>query len=136
MLARREHGAHELRGKLVQRGCAPQLADAIVNDLENAGSVSDCRFVEAFVNARRGRGYGPLRIRRELALRGVPAEEIDAGLGAREAVWDELARAVRARRFGQAIPRDFPVRARQMRFLQQRGFSSDQIARVFNVKAG
>lgn len=132
MLARREHGARELRGKLVQRGCAPQLADAIVADLENAGSVSDSRFVEAFVNARRSRGYGPLRIRRELELRGVSEEEIDAGLDAREPVWDELARAVRARRFGLAVPRDFPVRARQMRFLQQRGFSSDQIARAFD----
>lgn len=132
MLARREHGARELRGKLVQRGCAPQVADAIVADLENAGSVSDRRFVEAFVNARRGRGYGPLRIRRELDLRGVSEEEIDAGLDAREPVWDELARAVRARRFGQAVPRDFPDRARQMRFLQQRGFSSDQIARALD----
>jgi regulatory protein len=132
MLARREHGASELRGKLIQRGCEPRLAEAVVQDLSGSGSVSDGRFVEAFVAARRGRGYGPVRIRRELELRGVPEEEIDAGLNIREAGWDELARTVRARRFGPAVPRDFPIRARQMRFLQQRGFSSDQIARAFD----
>jgi regulatory protein len=38
---------------------------------------------------------------------------------------------VREKRFGTALPADFRERNRQMRFLQQRGFTPGQIARLF-----
>lgn len=133
MLARREHGASELCGKLVRRGCDARLAQAVVGDLAESGALSDARFVEAFVHARRARGVGPLRILRELSIRGVPEDAIQNGLDPRDDAWTTLARDVRARRFGAGRPAGFPARARQMRFLQQRGFSADQIARAFDT---
>ena len=41
--------------------------------------------------------------------------------------WFELAREVRIRKFGNAMPAEFPEKARQMRFLQFRGFESEQV---------
>ncbi|MBT8092507.1 MAG: RecX family transcriptional regulator, partial [Gammaproteobacteria bacterium] len=41
--------------------------------------------------------------------------------------WTEMAREIRARKFGRARPADFKDKARQMRFLQYRGFESEQI---------
>ena len=37
------------------------------------------------------------------------------------------ARQTRERKFGAELPRDFKEKARQMRFLQYRGFEQDQI---------
>jgi len=39
---------------------------------------------------------------------------------------------VRSKRFGDAMPEDFKERARQARFLQYRGFTSEQIREVLN----
>jgi regulatory protein len=47
--------------------------------------------------------------------------------------WHELARAVRAKRFGAARPRDYKERARQARFLQYRGFDAAQIRSALEV---
>ena len=46
--------------------------------------------------------------------------------------WLERAREVREKKFGRESPRDFKERSRQMRFLQQRGFTSEQIRGAFN----
>ena len=42
-----------------------------------------------------------------------------------------LFREVREKKFGTAMPADFKERNRQMRFLQQRGFTHEQIYSVF-----
>jgi regulatory protein len=79
------------------------------------------------------RGQGPVRIRAELAQRGIDDEEAarllrDAGVD-----WIESARAARRKRFGPARPVDYKERARQARFLQQRGFDSGQIGSAIEV---
>jgi len=57
----------------------------------------------------------------------VEPEAIDAALAAAEVNWSESARATRRHRFGAAVPADLRERAKQARFLQYRGFSSEQI---------
>jgi regulatory protein len=68
-----------------------------------------------------------VRIRAELAQRGIDAPGAAAALVAEEVDWFEAARAARRKRFGADLPRDFKERARQARFLQYRGFDSRQI---------
>ena len=48
-----------------------------------------------------------------------------------ELQWQELVRQVREKKFGASQPQDYKERARQTRFLQQRGFTTDQISQVF-----
>jgi regulatory protein len=47
--------------------------------------------------------------------------------------WVESAGRQRSKRFGHQLPGDYRARTKQMRFLQQRGFTSDQIRAVFAV---
>ncbi len=122
LLARREHSVCELRAKLARRGQDGGAVDAVLAELVAEGLLSDARFAEAYVRARVDRGYGPLRIRAELAERGVAEPLVQAALAAAEVDWAALAARVRQRRFGAAPPRDWPERARQMRFLQGRGY--------------
>lgn len=126
LLARREHSVQELRAKLTARGVASALMDEVIDGLTREGLLDERRFVEAFVSSRVERGHGPLKIEAELRARGIrdglPAQGID---------WVSLARGVRVKRFGADYPGDYRERARQMRFLQQRGFDAGQIDAVF-----
>ncbi|MBE0509919.1 MAG: recombination regulator RecX [Gammaproteobacteria bacterium] len=127
LLSRREHGCQELYHKLCLKGHAPALCDAVLRELQAEGLLSDQRYAEAYVRMRANRGYGPERIRMELKEKGISSTLIQAELQQAESDWFALAREVRIKRFGELLPKDFRERAKQMRFLQYRGFSNDQI---------
>lgn len=127
LLARREHSRAELVRKLGERGVPRELVDPVLDSLAARRLQSDQRYAEALVTSRAGRGQGPLRIRRELAERGVAGPLIEAALEEAGQDWSELARATRRRRFGVDPPAEWNERVRQSRFLEYRGFSSEQI---------
>jgi regulatory protein len=131
-LARREHSEQELARKLSARGYAEDTVAETLAALVADRLLSNARFAEAFVHSRIQRGSGPQKIRAELRERGISDDLIDSSLDARADSWRELAREVRAKRFGSTRPADFRERSRQMRFLQQRGFSAGQIRDVFS----
>ena len=100
--------------------------DALLDELASSGAASDARFVETRVRARAAR-QGNLRIVQELARHGL---QLSAG-EAQNLKASEYARAkqVWLRKFG-APASDAAGRARQMRFLAARGFSSDVVRRL------
>lgn len=131
-LARREHSDFELREKLRKRfgSEVDTLAGPVLERLKEQGLQSDERFAEAYATAKERQGKGPLRIAQELRQKGVSDSLVDACLDESDERWWSLAADVRAKRFGDkpiASPRE---KARQMRFLQYRGFSHEQISRA------
>jgi regulatory protein len=130
LLARREHSTRELTTKLTARGYEQQTVAAVIAALTEHNLLSETRFVDEFVASRMRRGSGPVKIREELRSRGVAESLVDAALDAAQAAWLGNAEVVRRKRFGIQLPRDYSERARQARFLQQRGFSAEQIRQV------
>ena len=126
-LARREHGRVELRKKLIKFGFDADISDDAIERLVDDGLQSDQRFTEAFIQSRINQGKGPTRIRADLSQRGVSDSVIEDGLYEAAQDWRALARDVRVKKFGAQQPKDFKEKARQMRFLQYRGFEHDQI---------
>lgn len=134
LLARREHAVGELQRKLRAYVDGPAkgknldagVIDAVLERLQNDGLVSDERFTEAFVRYRRNHGYGPQRIQSELRERGVNEKIVSIYLDFGDPQWFDRALTVRSKRFGQKKPKEFKERARQARFLQYRGFTTDQ----------
>jgi len=139
ILSQREHSRSELRRKLLVHARAAQAegepesapepieeVEAVLDWLQANRYLSEERFVESRVHARASR-FGNLRIRRELAQHGV-ALTADAAQQLKDS---EAARArdVWSRKFGQ-VAADTAERARQVRFLAGRGFSSEVIRRV------
>ena len=112
---------------MLQRGCAQQDATNIVAALVAEGLVSDERYVEALLHVRRVRGYGPLYIRRELQEKGIDRALIERWLDAGSHEWNEDAKRVNKKKFGGKQPASLAERAKRTRFLQQRGFTHDQI---------
>jgi regulatory protein len=131
-LARREYGQTELIKKLADKGYERSVAEGAVNKLTEDGLQSDQRFAGAFVQSRINQGKGPVRIRLDLAQRGVGDAAIELAIEDASANWFELARDVRLRKFGTGKPSDFKAKAKQMRFLQYRGFEQDHVQAAFN----
>lgn len=127
LLAAREHSLFEMKQKLVAKGLPSEVVENLLAELVQDGLQSDSRFAEAFVRSRAGKGQGPERIRMELQQRGVASELISQAFAESEADWFTLAAEVRARKFGQSLPVDWKEKAKQGRFLQYRGFSSEQV---------
>lgn len=138
LLARREHSRAELVLKLTQRGIARADIECALDRLQAMDALNETRFAEQFTRLRWRQGYGPARIRSDLTARGVDAAIIAAQLAGEEA--DDArglarAEAARRRRFGEAVPNAYAERARQARFLERRGYSAAQIARVLRGEA-
>ncbi|HEB57459.1 MAG TPA: regulatory protein RecX [Gammaproteobacteria bacterium] len=131
-LARREHSRRELEQKLAARDFDKNEISDALDRLVADGLLSDARFAESFVNARIQRGKGPVKIQIELKQRGVDDALISQYLNTQEANWYEQARRVRCKRFGEVLPSEYQQRMRQARFLQQRGFTHEQISRALN----
>ena len=134
LLARREHSAQELAIKLEARGYAADEVAETLAALAAKSLLSDERFCETYVHHRIARGYGPLRIRHELAQRGVAAQLIEQALEQADVDWPQHLAGVRVAKFGGRMPAGFPEQARQGRFLQQRGFSTEDIRRLFRSR--
>ena len=126
-LARREHGRAELLTKLSNFGFDADAADDAVAQLVEDNLQSDARFVDAFISSRINQGKGPVKIRADLRERGIASAVVENGLEDAEQDWYALAIEVRQKKFTSEQPADFNEKARQMRFLQSRGFETDQI---------
>ncbi|MCQ4312108.1 recombination regulator RecX [Pseudomonas stutzeri] len=130
LLARREHGRIELSRKLRSRGAPAELIEPVLDRLSDEGLLSEARYLESFVRMRGNAGYGPLRIREELAQRGLVRENIEQALRDSGFDWGEQLRAVWMRKFSGEVPGDQRERARQGRFLSSRGYPLDMIGRL------
>src|SRR5690554_3917873 len=86
LLARREHGYVELARKLRQRGAEAEMIDVELQRLADDGLLSEERYVESYIRSRANAGRGPMRIREELAQRGLARELVERALA--EAVID------------------------------------------------
>lgn len=138
-LARREYSRTELAAKLRPfaeveddfEQLQPVDLDALLDDLVTSGYLSDERAATQLLHARRRR-FGTQRITHEMRQKGIPEELIEDVLPELKESELETAREVWQRKFGSHIhdPHDAKERARQMRFLQSRGFSLDVIFKV------
>ncbi len=124
-LSAREHSRLELARKLMRHAQEGDDVEALLDWLEAGKFLSDARFSESLIHRRAAR-FGNQKIFAELQSHGIDADNLatlKTHLREDEA---NRAREVWRRKFGQP-PADAAERAKQMRFLQQRGFSADAI---------
>jgi len=127
LLARREHSRLELVRKLQARVEDRTLLDTALDRLIDDKLLDDERFCEAFVRMRANGGYGPVRVRSELKEKGVSDELAAQYMALHESDWFEQVHVVFEKKYGLNPEVDAKSRARQQRFLAQRGYSFEQI---------
>ena len=128
-LARREYSRVELRARLLPHAQEEDDVEAVLDDLAQRNWLSDERAAEQMVNQRRSR-FGTQRIAHELRRKGIGENLIDAALPQLKESEFEAARVVWQKKFG-VLPQDAKEKARQVRFLQSRGFSMESIFDLF-----
>jgi len=130
IISRREHSQKELSDKLITKFNIPELVDSVIHGLLEKNLLNDYRYSESYVVARKRKGFGPKKIEYELVSRGVnestASEVIDA-----EGGWNEAALKAFNKKFKAGISKDFNEQNKQKIFLQNRGFSFEEIDSVF-----
>ena len=132
LLARREHSRAELGRKLASRAESPDALESLLDSLEQKKQLSNERF--AVERARvLSRKFGAARIRQDLKAKGVDPELV--GLIGNQSAEGELerARAILERKYREPVATR-EERAKRMRFLQSRGFSSEIIFRLLSAR--
>lgn len=131
LLGRREHSRAELRAKLLPYAQEGDDVDAVLDELEKRNWLSDERATTQIVHAKRSR-FGAQRITHELRRKGITEDLISVTLPTLKETELEAAREVWRSKFG-ALPEDKNEKARQVRFLQSRGFGLEVIFSVLRL---
>ncbi len=144
-LSRREYGKAELKQKLIDKEQDPEKIDALLDEFEEKGYQSDYRTTLMLIreNIRKGRGRGRIKqefYRKKIAMPGNIDELIDMANSESEEFrefvdpddslvegvdWLKLAVVARTKKYGDDLPTEQKEKAKQLRFLQYRGFNTD-----------
>ncbi len=143
-LSTREHSANELREKLLKKEQDPQKIEELLQEFAEKGYQSDER--TAFMLIREGirKGRGRNRIKQDFYKRRITlpnnidelidianaetaefTDFVDIEKGGEQVNWLKLAVEARVKKYGREIPTEPKEKARQLRFLQYRGFQTD-----------
>ncbi|MGP5210619.1 regulatory protein RecX [Psychrobacter alimentarius] len=152
-LSRREYGKAELKQKLIDKEQDPEKIDALLDEFEEKGYQSDYRTTLMLIreNIRKGRGRGRIKqefYRKKIALPSNIDELIDMANSESDEFsefvddsednlvdgvdWLKLAVIARTKKYGNDIPVEQKDKARQLRFLQYRGFNTDVCFEALN----
>jgi regulatory protein len=135
LLVRREHSRKELGRKLAAKGIAREDMDLALEKLRRQDFQNDARFAAALARSRSSSGYGPTRIRAELAQHGLARDDIAAALEACGRDWDESACELAARRFAGKDLSEPAARRKALDFLLRRGFDQKSAFAALKARA-
>lgn len=131
-MAGREHSRQELQQKLLAKGYEQADVAAALDHCVELDLQSDQRFAESYLQSYIGRGHGPLKISHALGQKGVSDSVVAAAFAEYDSeYWLSHCRKVWQKKFSRP-PETQAERAKQFRFLQQRGFSGEVIHRVIS----
>ncbi|NOU41824.1 MAG: recombination regulator RecX [Methylotenera sp.] len=137
-LGKREYSYFELAQKLktyaeeTEESTAAEQIAAILDDFKVRGWLSDARFTEMLVHARKTK-FGSARVANELREKGVADDLIASAVAEVKATELDNAREVCRKKY-KTSPISREDWAKQARFLQSRGFGFDVIKKVLNEK--
>jgi regulatory protein len=132
-LARREHSRAELHAKLLPHVQEGDDLEDVLDELEKKNWLSDARAANLLVDSKRGR-FGSQRIAHELRQKGIAETLIDQAMPQLKESELDAAREVWQKKFG-VLPQDQKEKARQVRFLQARGFSLDTVFKILKTSS-
>ena len=132
-LSRREYGSQELLRKMLLKEHEQDISEQVLKELTEEDLLSDERFAEAMVSHGAFKGQGPRKIRHDLAKKSLDTHFVNAAFSASTIDWFALAKEVRLKKYGAENPKEWKDKAKQMRFMQTRGFELDQINVSFKI---
>ncbi|MEG2883373.1 MAG: regulatory protein RecX [Acinetobacter sp.] len=128
LLTRRDYSQAELIAKLNLYAINPDEVSHLVEELAQQNYQSDQRVAELTLASQIRKGKGLQRIKQVLKAKQLDAELITEEL--QDVDWLEQAYQLKVKKFGEEVTHDPKIKARQIRFLQYRGFDMDVIMKT------
>lgn len=128
LLTRRDYSQAELIAKLNQYAINPEEVEKLVEELAQNNYQSDQRVAELTLASQLRKGKGLQRIKQALKAKKLDAELITEEL--QEVDWLDQAYQLKLKKFGEEVATDPKIKARQIRFLQYRGFDMSVIMKA------
>lgn len=128
LLSRRDHGQYELHQKLALKGYEEADIEAAINFCLEHHYLDDLRYAKSQIRQHVYKGHGERRIRQELAQKRVSEFVIEEAMAEEPQDWFELARMAAEKKFKGIKAKDQKEYAKQVRFMQYRGYSFEQIS--------
>lgn len=128
LLSRRDHGRYELSQKLLLKGYDEPSIEKAIEFCADHQYLDDLRYAKSQVRQAVYKGHGERRIRQELGQKRVDDHTIDQAMEEEPQDWFELAKNTAYKKFRGQKAQDAKQYAKQVRFLQYKGFSFDQIS--------
>jgi regulatory protein len=131
IISRREHSEKEIREKLCKKFNDHKVSELVITSLIEKGLVNDHRFAEMYIIARKRKGFGPKKIAYELLAKGV-SDDISSQALNEEGGWRIAALNAFNKKYKNGIADNFKEMNKQKIFLQNRGFTFEEIDSVFS----
>ncbi|KJY82087.1 recombinase RecX [Vibrio galatheae] len=128
LLSRRDHGEYELYQKLTLKGYDAEEAQQAINFCLEHNYLDDLRYAKSQIRQHVYKGHGERRIRQELQQKRVTDSVVEKALDDEPQDWFELAKQAAEKKFKGIKAKDQKEYAKQVRFLQYRGYSFEQIS--------
>lgn len=125
MLGERPLSRRELTRRLMEKGEAPEHAQAAVDWLEELGALNELEYARSIVRHYTARGYGAQKLRQEFQRRGVPREIWDQALEEQSDPVDRVVSFLEKKLRGQT--KDPKLLKRATDALLRRGFRWEEI---------
>lgn len=132
-LSRRDHAEEELRQKLKTRGYSEQDIIEAIAYCQDYHWLDDARYVATMMQNGVAKGWGALRIKQEMKMKGVHDTIVSQVFEESDIDWYKQARDVAQRKFGDSEIDTPKEKARRFRFMQYRGFDFEQIKYALEV---
>ena len=128
-LTYRSRTKKETSDYLCKKGFSPEVCDTVITELQELGYINDRLYAQDFIRYRKDRGVGSHRIRFELLNKGFENQHVDELISTLINDHEELETIERLinKRIQKNSNFDQRWLARQISFLQRRGFSNHLI---------
>jgi regulatory protein len=132
LLGRREYSQQELVQKAKGKSFDVGIANTVIEKLKEDNYQSDFRYGEMLLRSRISKQSGPNKIKMELAAKGISDSLIEIILSNVECDWNELALLAAEKKYKplkeeSTYEEKNKAKSKLMRFLNGRGFDSEQI---------
>ncbi|WEI18334.1 regulatory protein RecX [Acinetobacter proteolyticus] len=128
LLTRRDYSQAELISKLNQYAINPEEVVKLVEELAQQNYQSDQRVAELTLASQLRKGKGLQRIKQALKAKQLDTDLITEEL--QDVDWLNQAYQLKLKKFGQEVATAPKIKARQIRFLQYRGFDMGVIMKA------
>lgn len=132
LLAKKDYSSGSLSRLLKKLTEKEEYVDRVIRRLSDNYYLNDTQLITNLIDKHTRKLHGPTRIKQEIRQKGFPQELIDQKIEESGIDWYSMAKEASIKKFFDTPPSEQKEKAKQIRYLQYKGFSMDMIFESFS----